>query len=675
MTGINIDKLNEQLFFIHNYCVDAKRNTISFNGKVQSIEPKVMQLLLVLVSHNGNVVSQEYLFEQVWPHSVFSPGSIRRAIAILRKALGTDSTENLIKTIPKIGYELNGKISFKHEPKISTKAICLVSLIVACLLLLVVNFTNLNEDNSKIVVTQVQPITASSALEFNAKLSPNSEHIAFLRNDDVVDQLRSLWVKDLVSSNEKLIIPGHVSEFVWLQSNQQLIITRKENNKLCLQQVNLVTSDIKTLMTISDHIQPASSLQAGKNDQLYVLGHSSNNQDLSSKKKILLWKIDLSVQKVHEKLRFEPTFEPYEISISHQRNKLAIAGFNPQGITEIKMFDLDSNQFISQIITLDNNRYFLSWHPSGLELLLSDGRQLSTVNLNNKWQKLNFESYNFVQHPQYTENATAIFFSYAKLDIDIVSTDIGNNNQSIKLVDSNTVDRTPSISPDGKKLAFISHRKGYPQIYVLDLETQSLMLAYENSQQWLGVSPPVWGGNNRLSLSNYEFPILVTLDKNTAKSHQFEHPFGVVTDLYQDNALLLYSPKQKEHIKLDVETGVVLKRYPNIEATSKLGINNELCFVVQEYFRCVNHEKQTDVFHFSGQVLGWQKSGGEFWFTVKASQGNELIILSNIDYHLIDRFTLPASTNIVFAIFNQQIITEQRNMEKDIIKLVLDHSS
>lgn len=674
MTVIKIEKLNEQLFFINNYCVDAKRNTISLNGNAQAIEPKVMQLLLVLVAHNGNVVSQEYLFEKVWPHSVFSPGSIRRAIAILRKALGTEGAKNVITTIPKIGYELNGEISFNRESKISIKAIYLVSSILFCLLLLFAYIANLPESERKTVVTQVQPITASSALEFNAKLSPNNEYIAFLKNENKDDQPRNLWVKDLTSFTEKSVNVAHASEFAWLQNNQLIAMTKQLDDKIYLQEVNLITADVKTLITLSDAVQPASSLQPGIDGLLYVLGLSSDEQNTASGKMVSLWSIDLRTQQVNETLRFDLAFVPYEISINQQKNKLGIVGFNQQGISTIKVFDLASNQFTSNPIPLDNNRYFLSWHPSGKEILLSDGRHLSTVNLNGKWQKLNFESYDFVQHPQYSKNADAIFFSYAKLDIDIVGNDINNEKPSIKLVDSNTVDRSPSISPDGKRLAFISHRKGYPQVYILDLKTQSLMLAYENRQQWLGVSPPVWGGNNRLAFSNYDFPILVTLENNTPRIHQIKQPLGVVTDLYQDDALLIYSSKLKQHIKVDAETETVLHSYPNLKSNLKLGIGNDLCFVAQQYFRCLNQEDTTDVFHFSGQILGWHKSGGQFLFTVKASQGNELILLDSLTYQLIERITLPASATSIFALHNRQIITEHRNMDKDIIKLILNDS-
>lgn len=672
MSVFKLEKLRTQLFYINQYCVDASRNTVSLNGNVQTVEPKVMQLLLVLVLHNGKVVPQEVLFEQVWPNSIFSPGSIRRAITILRKVLGTNSSDNLLRTIPKKGYELNAKISFHRKQKITNKLLYSGILILLFVLFIVVTFFDYDEIESKTFISQVQPLTASSASEFNAKLSPDDKYIAFMRMSNSGDEAINLWVKDIASNNEKLIYSGLVNEFTWLSNNQGIVFTNKSHNALFLLQTNLVTADVTQLIALSDHIQPASSLQLGKHEQLFLLGRSTESERSSLENIPSLWSIDLKTKKIKETLKFDMTFLPYEINTSMQKNQIAIAGFNQQGISEIKVFDLNSNELISRNIELDKNRYFLSWHPFEKSLLLSDGRHLSSITFSGKWQQFNYESYNFVQHPQYTQDASAIIFSYGKLDIDVAQMALDGKNSIIKLIDSNTVDRAPSISPDGKKLAFISHRKGFPQVYVLDLKTKSLMLAYENSQHLLGVSSPIWGGNDQLAFSNYDFPILVTIEKSRPQIHQFKHPIGVVADFYQDNALLVYSSKRKVHLKVDIDTEEVLHSNPYIESPPKLGFNNELCFVVKQEFRCTNQSQQTNVFNFTGEVLGWHKSGDKFLFTEKGNQGNKLIIISGSDYQRISRFDIPASIDKVFAMYDKQILFEQTNMDRDIIKLILN---
>jgi len=42
----------------------------------------------------------------------------------------------------------------------------------------------------------------------------------------------------------------------------------------------------------------------------------------------------------------------------------------------------------------------------------------------------------------------------------------------LRLTDSKGIDTSPSFSPDGSKLAFVSERGGSPQIYILELLTK-----------------------------------------------------------------------------------------------------------------------------------------------------------------------------------------------------------
>eukprot|EP00487_Bulimina_marginata_P012729 TRINITY_DN91_c0_g1_i3.p1 TRINITY_DN91_c0_g1~~TRINITY_DN91_c0_g1_i3.p1 ORF type:complete len:119 (-),score=12.12 TRINITY_DN91_c0_g1_i3:61-417(-) len=66
-----------------------------------------MDVLGYLALKQGEVVSQQELFDALWPNSVFSSGSVLRCIAQLRKALGDDAKQqSIILTHPKRGYSL-----------------------------------------------------------------------------------------------------------------------------------------------------------------------------------------------------------------------------------------------------------------------------------------------------------------------------------------------------------------------------------------------------------------------------------------------------------------------------------------------------------------------------------------------------------------------------------------
>lgn len=77
----------------------------------EQLDPKVMQVLVVLVQHAGNVVSRHELLEQVWPDVVVGDDVVSRCIYQLRRHLkqagGDERYSAMVETLPKRGYRLN----------------------------------------------------------------------------------------------------------------------------------------------------------------------------------------------------------------------------------------------------------------------------------------------------------------------------------------------------------------------------------------------------------------------------------------------------------------------------------------------------------------------------------------------------------------------------------------
>jgi DNA-binding winged helix-turn-helix (wHTH) protein len=80
-------------------------NRISKNEETIQIELKVMEVLVYLAGRPGELVSKRQLIDAVWKVEVISDGTLTRAVALLRKALGDDARRpRYIETIPKRGY-------------------------------------------------------------------------------------------------------------------------------------------------------------------------------------------------------------------------------------------------------------------------------------------------------------------------------------------------------------------------------------------------------------------------------------------------------------------------------------------------------------------------------------------------------------------------------------------
>ena len=100
LAGIPDFRLGEATF-------SPSRRTLSGPGGTADLQPRMMQVLVVLWEHAGQVVSRETLFERCWGDVYVGDDSLNRVVAALRK-LGGEIADGAfeIETVPKTGYRL-----------------------------------------------------------------------------------------------------------------------------------------------------------------------------------------------------------------------------------------------------------------------------------------------------------------------------------------------------------------------------------------------------------------------------------------------------------------------------------------------------------------------------------------------------------------------------------------
>ncbi|WP_144392346.1 LamG-like jellyroll fold domain-containing protein [Pleionea sediminis] len=107
---------NQNKFLVNGRIVDARTLTISHNMNSQKIEPRVLDVLLLLAKSQGELVTREQIFSEVWKDRIASDNSLNRNIATLRKILDEpESKESVIQTVPKKGYILRSPIEVQSS--------------------------------------------------------------------------------------------------------------------------------------------------------------------------------------------------------------------------------------------------------------------------------------------------------------------------------------------------------------------------------------------------------------------------------------------------------------------------------------------------------------------------------------------------------------------------------
>lgn len=87
--------------------VEPHRNLVRNNERDFALEPRIMDVLCLLVRHSGDVVARDTLIDEIWQIEHGGEDSLTRAISLLRKTFREAGVTNeVIETIPKRGYRL-----------------------------------------------------------------------------------------------------------------------------------------------------------------------------------------------------------------------------------------------------------------------------------------------------------------------------------------------------------------------------------------------------------------------------------------------------------------------------------------------------------------------------------------------------------------------------------------
>lgn len=103
----------KSIFFFGDWQVDPTANTLR-KGKLQrQLEPKAMDVLLLLCQQQGEVLSTEEIINHCWPNTAIGDNPLHKTLTQLRQALDDSATKPLyIETIRKRGYRTIATVRF-----------------------------------------------------------------------------------------------------------------------------------------------------------------------------------------------------------------------------------------------------------------------------------------------------------------------------------------------------------------------------------------------------------------------------------------------------------------------------------------------------------------------------------------------------------------------------------
>ncbi len=501
-------------FFVGQFRVDMGRSQIVDRDAIVSMEPRVLQVLLILAEKQGQVVSHQQLLDRVWKDVSVAPNTLQRCITQLRKALGDNAKlQRVIKTHPKVGYSLIADVSFPtlneldslvgepsnpaksansklgestRWPK-STGAIALM-LIVAVLLFTILNQPQLDQPVSPLPISKLKALTTTDKKEFAPTFSPDGKYIAFQRYVGLCEN--EIWAKDLEQNKEYLLTKssGIYGTPSWSPDGQKLAFSNVTHCTLSSDFQGC--RDIRLLNFALAKSEPQEpQVVKGCDQQDYSAAVWWSNQHIAffeknngSSQRLL--SLDLQNNQLEELYVVQDSVLD-SLSYSDSQKRLAIT----QHSNELHASMAIINPIEKDILQVELKppvgygsmvNWYVNWHPTEAKLITAKGNSIFEIDLNGQFTQHSVPTMQSISDPFIHPDGKSIVASMGIFDKDIERLTWNSNPQlkpgyqSLAIHRSILSEREAKFEPSGSRVAFISERNGSQQIWLSELNEQSI---------------------------------------------------------------------------------------------------------------------------------------------------------------------------------------------------------
>lgn len=101
--------------------LDAASLVLYLDGAPVSLGPKVVETLLALVEHAGEVIGKGALLDRIWPEGYVDESNLAQNVYVLRKLLRKNRCDRAIETVARRGYRFTRAVKCCDAPQTSTR--------------------------------------------------------------------------------------------------------------------------------------------------------------------------------------------------------------------------------------------------------------------------------------------------------------------------------------------------------------------------------------------------------------------------------------------------------------------------------------------------------------------------------------------------------------------------
>ncbi|GAB5520100.1 MAG: winged helix-turn-helix domain-containing protein [Rhodothermales bacterium] len=461
-------------FQLGDWMVDPTLLRLTRGDTIHQVEPKMMQVLLVLAQVPQQVVPRATLHTLIWPDAIVTEKTLTVTVSKLRKLLGdTPQAPTYIETISKSGYRLIAPVtprsSSTHlEPTPSTRyPLLLVGLVMVVMVMgigLVAYWPEPTDD-----APGSQQLTTAFGHELQSALSPNGELVAYTAQDSTGNW--DLYVLQ-VGTTTPLRRTQHAAEDLhpaWSPDGTELAFLRFGEDTCGLFAMPALAGAERQLLPCNQHMRRGHlyfgpSLAWAPDGTSIALTYRGSDTTAYA-----IYRFDLATSSLTPITRPDGYVTDQYPAFSADGTELAFTRVGRRG-SEVWVHNLTSGAETQ--LTFDYRGILgLAWAPDDQHLYFSSNRR-------GLWQMWRVHRFTqqidwvpltgwHVKQPSITRSSSRMVYENWAYDNNIWRLSLADTTAApTRLVASTQWELSPAYSPDGQRLAFFSNRSGFYELWV-----------------------------------------------------------------------------------------------------------------------------------------------------------------------------------------------------------------
>jgi Tol biopolymer transport system component/DNA-binding winged helix-turn-helix (wHTH) protein len=457
------------------WLADPAANELVRDGDAVRVEPKMMEVLVVLAEHPGETVLRDDLLERVWPGVVVTDDALSGTISKLRRVLGDDARNpSFIETIPRTGYRLVAPVAPAEAPPPArpsaspaappqrTRRATLVAAGVGAAALLLALLLWARRGPLPEPPLVARPVTHSAGVERYPALDASGERLAFsARARD--STFYHLFVQSLTAETPTRLTDARADDLqpVWSPDGQTLAFLRCRALRCEVYTVPVLGGAPRRAAETS--VSPYGLAWAPDGAAIVV------DRDTTTAPYRLV-RLDLATGERR------PLTDPQDGALGDLAPALgpdgtvAFVRHSASGTEDLYLLPPDSTEPVRLTEEEGRIRGF-AWEPNGHSLLVAMRRDgpAALWRVPTDGGPLERAALPALRDPGgLAVRADRLVVETWTVEVNLWEA-TGNDEGSFTtrpLVMSSAADRSPALSPDGDRLAFISDRSGTPELWV-----------------------------------------------------------------------------------------------------------------------------------------------------------------------------------------------------------------